>query len=263
MLQKHNINVIGRGSRTVLFAHGYGCDQNMWRFVTPGLQDDYRIVLFDHVGSGNSDISTYSRQKYGTLAGYASDVLDIINAIGGGPVIFVGHSVSATIGVLASNQNPEAFESLVLVGPSPAYINDGEYVGGFSRSDIEGLLKMLEDNHLGWYKSMAPVIMKNPERPELTQELENSFCRTDPRIARHFARVTFLSDNRADLSKVTVPTLVMQCSEDDIAPECVGDYVHRKIPGSRLVRLQATGHCPHMSAPAEVVRVIREYLERG
>lgn len=234
----------------------------MWRFVTPGLQDDYRIVLFDHVGSGKSDIATYSRQKYGTLAGYASDVLDIIDAIGGGPVIFVGHSVSAIIGVLASNQNPDAFESLVLVGPSASYINDGQYVGGFSRSDIEGLLKMLEDNHLGWSKAMAPAIMKNPEQPELTQELERSFCRTDPRIARHFARVTFLSDNRADLSKVTVPTLVMQCSEDDIAPECVGDYVHRNIPGSRLVRLQATGHCPHMSAPAETIRVIKEYLER-
>ena len=234
----------------------------MWRFVASGLQDDYRIVLFDYVGSGKSDIATYSRQKYGTLAGYASDVLDIINAIGGGPVIFVGHSVSAIIGVLASVQNPEAFECLVLVGPSPSYINDGQYVGGFSRPDIEGLLKMLEDNHLGWSKAMAPAIMKNPEHPELTQELENSFCRTDPMIARHFARVTFLSDNRADLSRVTVPTLVMQCSEDDIAPECVGDYVHRNIPGSRLVRLQATGHCPHMSAPAETIRVIRGYLER-
>jgi sigma-B regulation protein RsbQ len=234
----------------------------MWRFVTPALQEDYRIVLFDHVGSGKSHVATYSRQKYGTLAGYAGDVLDIINAVGGGPVVFVGHSVSAMIGVLASIENPQAFESLVLVGPSPSYINDGQYVGGFSRSDIEGLLRMLEDNHLGWSKAMAPTIMKNPEHPELAQELENSFCRTDPRIARHFARVTFLSDNRADLSRVTVPTLVMQCFEDDIAPACVGDYVHRTIPGSRLVRLQATGHCPHMSAPAETIRVIREYLER-
>ena len=203
----------------------------MWRFVAPGLQEDYRIVRFDHVGSGKSDVATYSRQKYGTLAGYAGDVLDIINAIGGGPVIFVGHSVSAMIGVLASIQNPQAFESLVLVGPSPSYINEGQYVGGFSRSDIEGLLRMLEDNHLGWSKAMAPAIMKNPEHPELSQELESSFCRMDPRIARHFARVTFLSDNRADLSRVTVPTLVMQCSEDDIAPDVRGRLRASEYPG--------------------------------
>ena len=220
------------------------------------------MVLFDYVGAGKSDISAYSRQKYATLSGYVDDILEIIGAIGGGPVIFVGHSVSALIGVLASIRRPRAFDSLVLVGPSPCYINDERYVGGFSRSDIEGLLTMLDDNHLGWSKTMAPAIMKNPEHPELAAELANSFCRTDPRIAKHFGRVTFLSDHRADLCSVTVRSLVMQCSEDDIAPDSVGDYVHQHIPGSRFVKLQATGHCPHMSAPAETIQVIRDYLGR-
>jgi sigma-B regulation protein RsbQ len=234
----------------------------MWRFVAPAFGDKYRVVLFDYVGAGSSEISAYSRQKYGTLAGYADDVLQIIDAVQGAPAIFVGHSVSALIGVLASIQRPEAFESLVLVGPSPCYINDQDYRGGFSRSDIEGLLKTLDDNHLGWSKAMAPAIMKNGDRPELAQELADSFCRTDPMIAKHFARVTFLSDNRTDLCRVSVPALVIQCSEDDIAPDAVGDYVHRNIPGSEFVKLQATGHCPHMSAPGETIQVIRDYLER-
>jgi sigma-B regulation protein RsbQ len=263
LFTRHNITVTGTGDRTILFAHGYGCDQTMWRFVAPAFQDEYRVILFDYVGAGKSDLAAYSRQKYGTLRGYAADVLDIIDAIEGKPVIFVGHSVSAVIGILASIQRPQAFESLVLVGPSPCYINNELYVGGFSRSDIEGLLKMLDDNHLGWSKTMAPAIMKNPERPELAQELASSFCRTDPRIAKHFGRVTFLSDNRADLSSVTVPTLVVQCSQDDIAPDYVGNYVHRNIPGSSFVKLQATGHCPHMSAPGETIQVIRDYLERS
>jgi sigma-B regulation protein RsbQ len=263
LFTRHNINVTGSGGRTILFAPGYGCDQTMWRFVTPAFEDEYRVVLFDYVGAGKSDTAAYSRQKYGTLGAYAHDVLDIVDAIEGEPVIFVGHSVSALIGVLASLQRPQAFASLVLVGPSPCYVNDGQYVGGFSRSDIEGLLKMLDDNHLGWSKKMAPAIMKNPEHPELAQELANSFCRTDPRIAKHFGRVTFLSDNRADLCRVTVPTLVMQCSQDDIAPDSVGEYVHRNISGSSFVKLQATGHCPHMSAPAETIKAIRDYLERS
>jgi sigma-B regulation protein RsbQ len=233
----------------------------MWRYVAPAFQDRYRVVLFDHVGAGRSDISQYSRQKYGTLDGYADDVLAIIEAVKGAPAIFVGHSVSALIGVLASLKRPKAFASLVLVGPSPCYIDNGDYIGGFSRSDIEGLLRTLDDNHLGWSKAMAPVIMKNEERPELAEELSDSFCRTDPKIAKHFARVTFLSDNRADLSKVSVPALVMQCAKDNISPDAVGDFVHRKIPGSTLVKLQAIGHCPHMSAPDETIRVIRDYLE--
>jgi len=245
----------------MLLAHGFGCDQIMWRFLVPEFQNDYRIVLFDYIGAGKSDLSKYSRDKYGTLGGYAQDVLDIIDAVSGAPVTFVGHSVSSMIGVLAANRNPGAFERLVLVGPSPCYMNDGQYTGGFTRDDIDGLLQTLDENHLGWSRAMAPVIMKNDDRPELASELAESFCRTDPEIAKHFARVTFLSDNRDDLSSVTVPSLVLQCSEDSIAPQCVGEFVHRHLPGSTLVNLRATGHCPHLSSPAETVQAIRNYLK--
>lgn len=244
----------------MIFAHGFGCDQNMWRFVTPAFEDEHRIVLFDHVGAGRSDLSAYNRAKYSSLQGYASDVLDICRELDLHRVIFVGHSVSAAIGVLAAIEEPERFEALVLVGPSPCYINDGDYVGGFTREDIDGLLESLDSNYLGWSSAMAPVIMGNPDRPELGQELTNSFCRTDPEIARHFARVTFLSDNRNDLPKVAVRSLILQCSEDAIAPQCVGEYVHRNLPGSELVLLQATGHCPNLSAPEETIAAIKNFL---
>jgi sigma-B regulation protein RsbQ len=232
----------------------------MWRFVTPAFEDEYRIVLFDHVGAGRSDLSAYNRTRHGSLQGYASDVLDICRELDLSRVIFVGHSVSAAIGMLAALEEPERFAALVLVGPSPCYINDGDYVGGFSREDIEGLLESLDSNYLGWSSAMAPVIMGNPDRPELGAELTNSFCRTDPEIARHFARVTFLSDNRNDLPKVTVRSLILQCSEDAIAPPCVGEYVHRNLPGSELVLMQATGHCPNLSAPEETIAAIKNFL---
>jgi sigma-B regulation protein RsbQ len=261
IFKRHNINVVGSGSKTMLLAHGYGCDQLMWRFLVPAFENDYRIVLFDHVGAGKSDLSQFSRERYRTLQGYAQDVLDIIDAVSpGAPVIFVGHSVSSMIGVLAANIRPGSFERLILVGPSPCYLNDGDYQGGFTRSDIEGLLQTLDENHLGWSRAMAPVIMKNEDRPELAAELAESFCRTDPEIAKHFARVTFLSDNREDLSSVTIPSLVLQCSDDSIAPTFVGDFVHRRLSGSTLVRMRATGHCPHLSSPSETVEAIRNYL---
>jgi sigma-B regulation protein RsbQ len=260
IFQRHNINIVGTGSKTMLLAHGYGCDQIMWRFLVPAFQNDYRIILFDHVGAGKSDLSQYSREKYATLDGYAQDVLDIIDALSASPVIFVGHSVSAIIGVLAANKKPSDFERLVLVGPSPCYLNDDGYVGGFTRSDIDGLLQTLDENHLGWSRAMAPVIMKNEDRPVLASELAESFCRTDPEIAKHFARVTFLSDNRADLSSVKVPSLLLQCSEDSIAPQTVGEFVHRHLPGSTLVKMRATGHCPHLSSPAETIEAIKHYL---
>jgi sigma-B regulation protein RsbQ len=262
--KRHNINILGSGAKTLLFAHGFGCDQNMWRFVTPEFEPDYRIVLFDHVGAGRSDISQYSRERYASLNGYADDVLQIIDAVGGGGrVIFVGHSVSGMIGVLAALRAPEKFEHLILVGPSPCYINDSEYIGGFNRTDIEGLLETLDSNYLGWSSTMAPVIMGNPERPELGKELDDSFCRTDPEIAKDFAKVTFLSDNRGDLHKVKTPVLVLQCSDDVIAPDAVGQFVHRQIAGSRYVKLQATGHCPNLSAPQETAAAIRQYLDQS
>jgi sigma-B regulation protein RsbQ len=244
----------------MLFAHGYGCDQAMWRFVAPDFAVDHRVVLFDHVGSGSSDLSAYDPERYASLRGYASDVVEICAELGLTDVVFVGHSVSAMIGVLALQQAPDVFGALVMVGPNPRYVDDGDYVGGFSRDDIVGLLDALDSNHLGWSARMAPVIMGNPDRPELAQELTNSFCRTDPDIARQFARVTFLSDNRADLSGITVPTLVLQCSQDVIAPDVVGEYVHRQIPGSVLTRLEASGHVPHLSAPEETTAAIRAFL---
>ena len=260
-LARNNVRVSGNPSGPpMLFAHGFGCDQNMWRYVAPAFADDYRIVLFDHVGAGQSDHGAYSPEKYSTLAGYADDVLEICDELDLVDVVFVGHSVSSMIGVLAAAQDPERFASLVLVGPSPRYVNDEGYVGGFTGEDIEELLDSLDSNYLGWSQAMAPVIMGMPERPELGEELTNSFCRTDPEIARHFARVTFLSDNRADLSSVTVPTLVLQCSHDVIAPRSVGEYVSQAIPDSRLVVLAATGHCPNLSAPEETVRAIKAFL---
>ena len=245
----------------MLLAHGFGCDQNMWRFITPAFEPDYRIVLFDHVGSGRSDLRAWRPQKYASLNGYAQDVLEICRALGLEKVVFVGHSVSAMIGVLAAIEEPERFSSLVLIGPSPCYVNSEGYVGGFERKDLEGLLEFMDSNFLGWAGAVAPKIMGTPERPELNAELTNSFCSTDPEIAKHFARVTFMSENRADLPRLTVPSLILQCSADIIAPTEVGEYVHRNTPGSRLAMLRATGHCPNLSAPEETIAAMREFLQ--
>ncbi|WP_375766514.1 alpha/beta hydrolase [Archangium gephyra] len=260
VLARNNVKVMGKDAQPLLFAHGFGCDQNMWRFVTPAFASDYRTVLFDHVGAGGSELSAYDRTKYGTLQGYADDVLEICRELHLEQVIFVGHSVSAMIGVLAAIQEPERFAKLVLVGPSPCYIDDGEYAGGFSRMDIEQMLESLDDNYLGWSSTMAPVIMGNPDHPELGAELTNSFCRTHPEIAKHFARVTFLSDNRSDLPKARTPSLVLQCSNDPIAGQAVGEYVHRHLAGSELVLMEATGHCPNLSAPAETIAAMKAFL---
>jgi sigma-B regulation protein RsbQ len=260
VLQRNNVRVTGNGTQPMLFAHGFGCDQNMWRFITPDFEDDYKLVLFDYVGSGKSDISAYDPTRYGKLDGYADDVLDIVHALDLRDVIFVGHSVSSMVGVLAANREPDRFERLVLVGPSPRYINDGPYVGGFDRKDIEGLFEMMDRNFIGWANFLAPAIVKNPERPELGQELTDSFCSTDPVIARRFAEATFLADNRDDLAKVTVPSLILQCSDDMVAPVEVGRYLHRELPGSTFRQMNATGHCPHMSHPDETVALIKEYL---
>ena len=244
----------------MLFAHGFGCDQNMWRYITPAFADEYRIVLFDHVGAGKSDLAAYDREKYGDLEGYATDIIEIAQVLQLKDVIFVGHSVSAVIGLIASARAPGIFKTLIMVGPSPSYINDGDYVGGFTREQVEELLEALDNNHLGWSMSMAPVIMGNPDRKELGEELANSFCRTDPDIAKHFARTTFLSDKRDMLPKVNVPALILQCSSDVIAPEDVGRYMHRVMPNSTLVIMKATGHCPNLSAPGETIAAIRNYL---
>ncbi|MFL6122183.1 alpha/beta fold hydrolase [Actinophytocola sp.] len=262
---RNHVTIIGdhddHGERPVLlFAHGFGCDQNMWRLVTPAFAEGYRLVLFDHVGAGNSDLTAWDSDRYSTLDGYATDVLEICAELDLRNVVFVGHSVSAMIGVLAAAREPSRFAALVMVGPSPRYIDDDGYLGGFSTEDIDELLDSLDSNYLGWSAAMAPAIMGNPDRPELGAELTNSFCRTDPSIARHFARVTFLADNRADLPGVEIPTLVLQCREDLIAPMAVGEYVHHRVPGSTLVVLDATGHCPHLSAPEQTISALRDFL---
>ncbi len=260
VLRRNNVHTQGEAGPPMLFAHGFGCDQNMWRFVAPAFADAHRVVLFDHVGAGASDLSAYDKRKYARLDGYAADVLEICAELRLSNVIFVGHSVSAMIGVLAARLQPERFKALVLIGPSPRYIDDTDYVGGFSREDIDGLLASLDSNYLGWSSAMAPVIMANADRPELGAELTNSFCRTEPDIAADFARVTFFSDNREDLAGVRVPTLILQCSDDVIAPDSVGEYVHRQMPVSQLVRMRATGHCPNLSAPDETVAAMKAFL---
>jgi len=260
VLARNNVHVSGDGERAMIFAHGFGCDQNMWRYVAPVFEGDFRVVLFDHVGAGGSDLSAYDQRKYSTLSGYAEDVLELGRELKLKDAVFVGHSVSAMIGVLASLRAPGMFSRLVLIGPSARYIDDSDYVGGFSEKQIGELLEFLEDNHMGWSAAMAPSIMGNPDRPELGEELTNSFCRTDPEIAKAFARVTFTSDNRADLPKVSVPTLVLQCKEDIIASTEVGEFVHRQIPGSKMVVLDATGHCPNLSAPKAVVSAMQAFV---
>jgi sigma-B regulation protein RsbQ len=262
-VQRYNVTVSGLdGGQPLLFAHGFGCDQNMWRYVAPRFEDAFQVVLFDHVGAGRSDVSNYDPLHYSSLDAYAEDVVEICRELDLHDVIFVGHSVSSMIGVLASLREPDRFAKLVLVGPSARYVNDGDYIGGFTESDIEELLESLESNYLGWSSAMAPVIMGNADRPELGEELTESFCRTDPNIAGQFARTTFLSDNRADLGRVSVPTLVLQCSNDAIAPTSVGLYVADAIPDSTFVLLDATGHCPNLSAPGATTDAIADFIRR-
>lgn len=247
----------------MLFAHGFGCDQHMWRFITPAFENDYRLVQFDYVGAGKSDLSAYDPQRYATLDGYATDVLEICDALGLEDVVFVGHSVSSMVGVLAAIREPERFVQLIMIGPSPRYLNDVDYVGGFDRSDIDGLLEMMDKNYINWATYLAPAVMQNADHPELGKELTESFCSTDPVMARRFAEATFFADNRADLASLRVPSLILQCSEDIIAPREVGEYVHRELAGSTLELMRATGHCPHMSAPDETIALMTQYLARA
>jgi sigma-B regulation protein RsbQ len=258
--QRNNVQMRGSGDVPMVFAHGFGCDQNMWRHVAPLFQRDFQTVLFDFVGAGNASLEAYEPERYSSLSGYADDVIEIIDELDLTGVVFVGHSVSATIGIIAATRRPELFSKLILVGPSPRYIDDGDYVGGFTADQIEELLAFLGENPMAWSRAMAPTIMGNPDRPALGEELADSFCRMDPEIAKAFARVTFTSDNRGDLATLAVPTLILQCSDDIIAPLAVGDYLNRHIAGSTLQVLKATGHCPNLSAPEEVVSAIRRFV---
>jgi len=258
---RNDVRVSGApGARPMVFAHGYGCDQHMWRYVAPHFAADHQVVTFDHVGFGNSDLAAHDPVRHGSLRGYAADLVEVLVELELTDVVLVGHSVSAMIGVLAHAMAPGRIGAMVMVGPSARYVDDDGYVGGFTRAQIRELLDTLDANHLGWSAAVAPQVMGNPDRPELAAELTEAFCRTDPDVARSFARVSFLSDNRADLAAVDVPTLVLQCAEDVIAPVSAGRYVHEHVRGSTFTQLAATGHCPHLSAPEETSAAIRAWL---
>ncbi|MEN4749999.1 alpha/beta hydrolase [Pseudomonas sp. Ps21-P2] len=260
--QRNNVHVMGDGRATLIFSHGFGCDQAMWRLISPHYADRFNVVLYDLVGAGNSAIEAYDPQKYATLNGYAHDLAELVREFGTGPVIIVGHSVSAMIGVLADRQAPGLIAAHVMIGPSPCYVDSGDYVGGFSEEDVHSLLDTLDSNYLGWSSTMAPVIMGAPGQPALGEELTNSFCRTDPEIAKQFARVTFLSDNRKDVAGLTTPTLILQSTDDLIAPVAVGEYLHAALPNSTLKLVDNVGHCPHLSAPAACSDAIDAFLGR-
>ena len=263
IIERNNVRIFGKGNKTLMFAHGFGCDQNMWRFITPAFENEYQIVLFDYVGCGKSDLAAYNTERYSALNGYAQDVVEICDALQLRDILFVGHSVSCMIGLLASVERPELFHNMVFVCPSPRYMNDEDYVGGFEKQDLEGLMDVMDNNFIGWASFLAPVVMKNDDQPELAEELEKSFCSIDPKITRKFAEVTFFSDNRKDLKNLKVPSLILQCSEDAIAPDEIGEYMLHNVNGSTLKKMQATGHCPHMSHPDETISLIKEFLLAG
>ncbi|MWC29683.1 alpha/beta fold hydrolase [Paenibacillus sp. MMS18-CY102] len=260
-LKRNNVQVLGQGEQAIVFAHGFGCDQTMWRHIVPHFEAQYRIVLFDYVGSGDSQIQFYHTGRYNNLRGYAQDIVEIMNTLQLSNAIFVGHSVSSMIGMLASIEHPHLFERLIMLGPSPCYMNDlPDYYGGFNKQDIEELLQMMQMNFIGWASYLAPIVMQNPERKELTSELERSFCSRDPHIAREFAEVTFLSDCRVELAQASVPSLILQCSDDSIAPIEVGNYLHAHLKNSTLMQMAAKGHYPHLSHPEETTSLIKQYL---
>ncbi|MGG2055964.1 alpha/beta hydrolase [Lysinibacillus pakistanensis] len=260
VIVRNNVKIIGKGNQPIIFAHGFGCDQDMWRFITPAFEDNYQVILFDYVGSGNSDLHAYNSEKYSSLQGYVQDILDIIEALNLNNILFVGHSISSMIGMLASIEQPAYFKKIIMIGPSPCYLNDGDYRGGFEQSDISELLDMMEMNFVGWASYMAPIAMNNPEVPKLSQELEQTFIAANPVIAREFAEVTFLSDYRDDLAKMNIPTLIMQCSDDSIVPIEVGEYLHSHLKNSTFRLMKAKGHYPHISHPDETIHCITEFL---
>lgn len=261
LLDYHKVSLAGAGERTILFSHGFGCNQSMFRYLFKDLSGDHRCVSYDLAGTGTTNPDLFRKDRYTTLEGYADDAIAICDELGLRNVIHIGHSVSAMIAVIAARKRPELFSSLIMIGPSPRYINDGDYFGGFTEQDIEELLQAMSDNYMGWSGQMGPAIMGNPDRPELGQELTQRFCEVHVSIAKFFARVTFTSDNRGDLKQVIHPTLILQCDEDIIAPPAVGRYVHENIPGSQLVILEARGHCPNLSAPEVTIAAVRAFLE--
>jgi sigma-B regulation protein RsbQ len=260
---RNNVRLSGSGPATMIFAHGFGCDQTMWRYLVPAFEDGFRIITYDLVGMGGSDWSRYDRNRYASAHGHAADLLEIIDAYALGQVVFVGHSLGTMIGLLATIKAPEKFAAQIMVSPSPSYVNDGTYIGGFNADDLERLLQTMDQDFLGWSLRVAPMIMRAPHRPELARELIRSFVRNDREIARHCARVTFLSDYRADLPHSVVPALLLQCSDDLLVPQEVGQYLQRHMPHAVLDVIDNVGHCPHLSAADASCRAINRFLGRG
>ena len=260
IIKRNNVTVTGAGEKVMLFAHGFGCDQNAWKYIRNSFAEDHKLVFFDYIGAGKSDINAYDPQKYNSLDGYVTDVLEICDALKLKDVIFIGHSVSCMIGALAAIKRPAIFKKLVFIGPSPCYITKGVYEGAFDQETLDTLFEVMEEDYLSWSKSLAPAIMNKNNAPELGKELADSFCSIDPTIAKQFARVTFLSDNRKDLPLIPIESLTIQCTEDMIAPLATGEYIHQHTPGNTLTIIKAYGHCPHMSNPAETIAAIRAFL---
>jgi sigma-B regulation protein RsbQ len=261
VLKRNNVSIIGTGPQDLVFAHGFGCDQNMWRFLTPEFVEQYRVILFDYTGSGQSDINGYDLRKYSKLEGYADDILDICRALKLQNVILIGHSVSATIATLAAIRAPEQFSRLIHICPSPCFLNDPPaYMGGFELSDLEELLSLMDKNYIGWANYLAPIVIGGQASDILTGELSDSFCSTDPVVTKNFARTTFMSDNRADYAKTPVPVLIIQSQIDNLASLEVGEFLHRITPKSKMRVIESEGHCPHMTHPSLVVNAIKSYL---
>ncbi|USV98830.1 alpha/beta hydrolase [Pseudomonas pergaminensis] len=260
LLHRNNVSVMGNGTSTLVFSHGFGCNQAMWNYLAPHFLERFRVVMYDLVGAGLSDLGAFDKAKYGTLEGYARDLNEIIEAYAVGPVILVGHSVSAMIGAIADRLAPGRISAHVMIGPSPRYIDEDGYIGGFKRGDIEDLLDTLDSNYLGWSSAMAPVIMGAPDQPALGEALTESFCRTEPEIAKQFARVTFMSDNRQDVIGLATPVLILQSTDDLIAPVAVGEYLHSVLSHSRYCLVENIGHCPHMSAPQACAAAMDDFL---
>jgi len=260
VLLRNNVKILGSGTKTLLFGHGFGCDQNTWRAIIPAFQDDYQIVLFDYVGAGNSDLNAYDKNRYHSLEGYAQDIVDICGRLQLSPITFIGHSVSSMIGLLALKLQPSIFEKIVFIGPSPRYINGPGYHGGIDQADLEELLEVMDSNYLGWSQMIAPSIMGNADQPELAEGLVKSFCSTDPAIAKEFARVTFLSDNRGDLRYLTIPSLTIQCNDDFLTSYAVAAYINEHTVNNRIVMLESSGHCPHLSDPDGVIKAIKTFI---
>lgn len=260
---RNNVKVIGTGSKTLMLAHGFGCDQNMWKYLTPALRDKYTLVLFDYVGSGRSQLADFSEERYSSLEGYAWDVLEICDAFNLRGLHFIGHSVSCTTGMLAAIARPELFASQVMICPSPCFLNvPPDYHGGFEQADLEELIDLMDRNYLGWSSYMAPLAMGTESSDLLVGELSDSFCSTDPVVAKSFARATFFSDYRHMLSQANHPTLILQSKVDALANEDVGRYINAHMPGSTLQILASEGHCIHMTHPDLVREQLTAWLDR-